>query len=64
MLIEKKKDYQTELEDRFNDIDPKDLEEADLKCKEAEAWVESSRRKLSQHHTTVRGSGTASELGR
>ncbi|WP_269616487.1 chromosome segregation protein SMC [Prochlorococcus marinus] len=46
-LLQKKKDYKTELQDRFNDIDPKDLEEADLKCKEAEAWVESSRRKLS-----------------
>ena len=46
-LLQKKKDYQTELQDRFNDIDPKDLEEADLKCQEAEAWVESSRRKLS-----------------
>ena len=28
-------------------INPKDLEEAELKCKEAEAWVESSRRKIS-----------------
>ncbi len=46
-LIQKKKDYQIELQDRFNDIDPKELQEADLKCKEAEAWVESSRRKLS-----------------
>jgi len=46
-LLQKKKDYQTELQDRFNDIDPKELEEADLNCKEAEAWVESSRRKLS-----------------
>ena len=45
-LLKKKKDYQTELQDRVNDIDPKDLEEAELKCKEAEAWVESSRRKL------------------
>ncbi len=46
-LQKKKKDYETELQDRFNDIDPKDIEEADLKCQEAEAWVESSRRKLS-----------------
>ncbi len=46
-LLQKKKDYQTELKDRSKAIDPKDFEEADLKCKEAEAWVESSRRKLS-----------------
>ncbi len=46
-LLQKKKDYQAELQDRLNDIDPKDLEEADLRCQEAEAWVESSRRKLS-----------------
>ena len=47
-LLQKKKDYQTELKNRLNEIKPKDLEEADLKCKEAEAWVESSRRKLSE----------------
>ena len=32
----------------FFQIDPKELDEADIKCKEAEAWVESSRRKLSE----------------
>ncbi len=46
-LLQKKKDYQTDLQNRLNEINPKELEEADLRCKEAEAWVESSRRKLS-----------------
>ena len=46
-LIQRKKDYQTDLQIKLNEINPKDLEEADLRCKEAEAWVESSRRKLS-----------------
>ncbi len=46
-LIQKKTNYQTELQNRSDEIDPKELEEAELKCKEAEAWVESSRRKLS-----------------
>jgi chromosome segregation protein len=46
-LLKKKKEYQTELQNRYNNIDPKDLEDADIKCKEAESWVESSRRKLS-----------------
>jgi len=46
-LSQQKKLYQTDLQNRLNEINPKDLEEADLKCKEAEAWVESSRRKLS-----------------
>ncbi|WP_413678972.1 chromosome segregation protein SMC [Prochlorococcus sp. MIT 0916] len=46
-LLQRKRDYQTELQDRFNDIDSKELEEADVKCKEAQAWVESARRKLS-----------------
>ena len=46
-LLQKKKDYQTDLQSKLNEINPKDLEEADLRCKEAEAWVESSRRKLS-----------------
>jgi len=46
-LLQKKKDYQTDLQNRLNEVNPKELEEADLKCKEAEAWVESSRRKLS-----------------
>jgi len=31
----------------LNEINPEELEEADLRCKEAQAWVESSRRKLS-----------------
>ena len=46
-LLQKKKDYQIDLQNRLNQINPKKLEEADLKCKEAEAWVESARRKLS-----------------
>ena len=46
-LLQKKKDYQTDLQNRMNEINNKDLQEAELKCKEAEAWVESSRRKLS-----------------
>ncbi len=46
-LQQKKKDYQTDLQNKLNEINPKELEEADLRCKEAEAWVESSRRKLS-----------------
>jgi len=46
-LIDKKKDYKTELQDRLNQINPKDLDEAELNCQKAEAWVESSRRKLS-----------------
>ncbi len=45
-LIQRKKDYQTDLQIKLNQINPKDLEEADLRCKEAEAWVETSRRKL------------------
>jgi len=47
-LLQKKKDYQNELQDRLNQINPKDIDEAELKCKEAQAWVESSRRKLSE----------------
>jgi len=47
-LLQKKQEYQTELENRFNENNPKELNEADLKCKEAEAWVESVRRKLSE----------------
>ena len=47
-LLQKKQDYQNELQNRFNEINPKDLDEAELKCKEAEAWVESARRKLSE----------------
>ena len=46
-LLQKKNDYQTELQDKLNQVNPKDLDEADLKCKEAESWVESARRKLS-----------------
>ena len=46
-LLQKKKDYQTDLQSKLNEINPEELEEADLRCKEAEAWVESSRRKLS-----------------
>jgi len=46
-LLKKKNDCQNELQDRLNQVNPKDLDEAELKCKEAEAWVESSRRKLS-----------------
>ncbi len=46
-LLDKRKDYQTELQSKIDEINPKDLEEAEFKCKEAEAWVESSRRKLS-----------------
>ncbi len=46
-LQQKKKDYQTDLQNKLKAINPKELEEADLRCKEAEAWVESSRRKLS-----------------
>ena len=44
----KKNDYQTELQNRINEINPKELDEAEFKCKEAEAWVDSSRRKLSE----------------
>ena len=47
-LLQRKQEYQTELQNRFNQINPKDLDEAELKCKEAEAWVESARRKLSE----------------
>ncbi len=47
-LLQKKKEYKTELQNRFNEINPEDLDKAELKCKEAEAWVESSRRKLSE----------------
>ncbi len=47
-LLQKKKDYQIDLQNRLNDINPEELAEADLKCKEAEAWVESSRRKMSE----------------
>ena len=46
-LIQKKNDYQTESQARMNEINPQDLFEAESKCKEAEAWVESARRKLS-----------------
>ena len=46
-LLQKKKDYQTDLQSKLNEINPEELEEANLRCKEAEAWVESSRRKLS-----------------
>ena len=46
-LLQKKKDYQTDLQNRLSEINPSELEQADLECKEAEAWVESSRRKLS-----------------
>ncbi len=46
-LNEKKKNYQNELQNRLNKIDPNEFDEAELKCKEAEAWVESARRKLS-----------------
>lgn len=46
-LLQKKNDYQSELKDRLDLINPKDIDKAELNCKEAEAWVESSRRKLS-----------------
>jgi len=46
-ILQRKTDYQNELQDKINQINPKDFDEAELKCKEAEAWVESSRRKLS-----------------
>jgi len=47
-LLQKKQTYQAELQNRINETNPKDLDEAELKCKEAEAWVESARRKLSE----------------
>ncbi len=46
-LINKKKDYQNELQLKLNEINPKDLQEAELKCKEAESSVEVARRRLS-----------------
>jgi len=46
-ILQRKTNYQNELQDKINQINPKDFDEAELKCKEAEAWVESSRRKLS-----------------
>ena len=46
-LLQKKIDYKSDLENRLNQINPEDLKEAELKCKEAEAWVESARRQLS-----------------
>ncbi len=46
-LFEKKKNYQNELKNRLNEINPDDLNQAEVQCKEAEAWVEASRRKLS-----------------
>ena len=36
-LLQKKKDYQTDLQSKLNEINPEELEEADLRCKEAEA---------------------------
>ncbi len=47
-ILQKKQEYQTELQTRLNEINPKDLDEAELKCNQAEAWVESARRKLSE----------------
>ena len=46
-LLQKKKDYQADLQIKLNENNPEELKEADLRCKEAEAWVESSRTKLS-----------------
>ncbi len=46
-LLQKKQEFQTELQNRFSEINPKDFDDAEVKCKEAEAWVESTRRKLS-----------------
>tara|TARA_Y100001968_G_scaffold110181_2_gene99676 strand:+ start:706 stop:4257 length:3552 start_codon:yes stop_codon:yes gene_type:complete len=46
ILLQKKKDYQSELKNKLNEINPKDIADAELECKEAKAWVDSARRKL------------------
>ena len=46
-LYQKKKEFQNELQNRINQFNTKDLDNANKECQQAEAWVESARRKLS-----------------